>query len=61
MEGAPMNNIFNTHDIKLLAKRVLRMAKNGETDNPIFIEDATALAEAFEHVDEIIFKEDKDE
>lgn len=56
-----MNNIFNTHDIKLLAKRVLRMAKNGETDNPIFIEDATALAEAFEHVDEIIFKEDKDE
>jgi len=55
------SNIFNTQDIKLLAKRVLRMAANSETDNEIFVEDATALAEALENVDEIIFKEEADE
>lgn len=55
-----MSNIFNTHDIRMLAERILRMAKNGETDNEIFVEDAIVLAESLKDVEEIIFKEEED-
>lgn len=56
-----MSNLFKTQDIELVAERIRRMLKIGETNNSTFIRDVTTLVEALENVEEIIFKEEEDE
>lgn len=56
-----MSNLFKTRDIQLLAERIRRMLKSGETNNITFIRDVTTLVDALENVEEITFKEEGDE
>ena len=56
-----MSNLFKTRDIELVAERIRRRLKIGETNNATFIRDVTTLVDMLEGVEEIIFKEEGDE
>ena len=56
-----MSNLFRTRDLQLVAERIKRMLKNGGTGSEVFIRDVTTLVDSLEGVEEINFKEDKDE